>query len=99
MFLWIHKIVEDLPIKVLVKQEILDDINRLPSELGDRIKTALKELEISWPICRLDIKKLKGYPNHYRIRVGDYRIIFFHESGIAKVYNVSHRSDSYKRRA
>jgi mRNA interferase RelE/StbE len=27
----------------------------------------------------LDIKKLKGYKNHYRVRVGDFRILFFLE--------------------
>lgn len=45
---------------------------------------------------KLDMKKLKGYDNHYRIRVGDYRIIFFRELGTAKVYDVSHRHDVYK---
>jgi len=49
-----------------------------------------------WPTCRLDIKKLKGHDNHYRIRVGDYRILFFREDGIAKIYDISHRSDVYK---
>lgn len=87
-----------MAIKVLVKQEILDSINKLQSDLGDRIKAALKELELEWPICRLEIKKLKGYPNHYRIRVGNYRILFFRESDTAKVYDVSHRSDAYKRK-
>ena len=77
-----------MPIKVLVKKEIDNKINGFTSDLKTRIKEALKELEATWPICRLDIKKLKGYNNHYRIRVGSYRILFFHELGIAKVYDV-----------
>jgi mRNA interferase RelE/StbE len=85
-----------LPIKVLVKKEVSDKIDGLHIDLKDRIKEALKELETTWPMCRLDIKKLQGYDNHYRIRVGDYRILFFRESGIAKVYDVSHRRDVYK---
>lgn len=87
-----------MPIKVLVKKEISDKIDRFPSDLKDRIKESLKELEITWPMSRLDIKKLKGYDSHYRIRVGDYRILFFRESGTAKVYDVSHRHDVYKRK-
>ena len=46
-------------------------------------------------MTRLDIKKLKGYDNHYRIRVGDYRILFFRESDTAMVYEISHRSNVY----
>ena len=85
-----------MPIKVLVKKEIFDNIDGFPPLLKNKIKEALRELETTWPLTRLDIKKLKGYDNHYRIRVGDYRILFFHESGTAKVYDVSHRSDAYK---
>ncbi len=87
-----------MPITVLVKKKISDKIDKFPSELNNRIKEVLKELETTWPMCRLDIKKLKGYDNHYRIRVGDYRILFFRESGIAKVYDISHRRDAYKRK-
>jgi mRNA interferase RelE/StbE len=87
-----------LPIKVLIKKEIHDKINGFPSDLNNRIKEVLKELETTWPVSRLDIKKLKGFDNHYRIRVGDYRILFLRESGTAKVYDVSHRRDAYKRK-
>lgn len=85
-----------MPIKVLVKKEISDRIEGFPPDLKNRIGEALKELETTWPMVRLDIKKLRGHDNHYRIRVGDYRILFFRESGAAKVYDVSHRSDVYK---
>ena len=85
-----------LSIRVLVKKEISDKLDELPQDLKKRIRTALNELESKWPICRLDIKKLKGYDNHYRIRVGDYRILFFREEGTAKIYDISHRNDVYK---
>ncbi|MGI0046583.1 MAG: type II toxin-antitoxin system RelE family toxin [Nitrosotalea sp.] len=85
-----------MAIRVLVKKESSDKINSFPDELKNRIKEALRELEVTWPMSRLDIKKLKGYDNHYRIRVGDHRILFFRESGTAMVYDVSHRRDVYK---
>ena len=86
-----------MPIKVLVKKEISDKIDGFPPILKDRIKETLRELEVTWPLTRLDIKKLKGYDNHYRIRIGDYRILFLRDEGTAKVYDVSHRSDVYKK--
>ncbi|MEX0656105.1 MAG: type II toxin-antitoxin system RelE/ParE family toxin [Nitrosopumilaceae archaeon] len=86
-----------MPIRVLVKKEISDKIDGFPPTLKDRIKEALRELEATWPVTRLDIKKLKGYDNHYRIRIGDYRILFLRDGGTAMVYDVSHRSDAYKK--
>ncbi|WKT57527.1 type II toxin-antitoxin system RelE/ParE family toxin [Candidatus Nitrosotenuis chungbukensis] len=85
-----------MTIKVLVKKEVSNKLDELPNDLKKRIRTALNEAESMWPTCRLDIKKLKGYDNHYRIRVGDYRILFFREEGTAKIYDISHRSDVYK---
>jgi len=85
-----------LTIKVLVKKEVSNKLDELPNDLKKRIRTALNELESMWPTCRLDIKKLKWHDNHYRIRVGDYRILFFREDGIAKIYDISHRSEVYK---
>lgn len=86
-----------MTIKVLVKKEINDEILKFPSDLRERILGTLRELEATWPMCRLDIKKLKGFQNHYRIRIGDYRILFFRESGIAMVYDISHRRYAYKK--
>jgi len=85
-----------LPIRVLIKKATFEKIQDCPADLKKRITDALKELESSWPMTRLDIKKLKGYEGHYRIRVGSYRVLFFYESGSAIVYDVSSRKDVYK---
>ena len=85
-----------MTIKVSIRKDIVDKVDRFPSDHKKRIKDVLKELERDWPMTRLDIKKLKGYNNHYRIRVGIYRILFFREAGEVRVYDVSMRSDAYK---
>jgi mRNA interferase RelE/StbE len=43
------------------------------------------------------VKKLKGYEKTYRVRVGDYRIIYEVKDRelIVLVLSVSHRKDSY----
>jgi len=60
-----------------------------------RMIETLKELEKGFS-ARLDIKKLRGTKNHYRIRVGDYRILVVLDSDITYVYDISHRRDVYK---
>lgn len=43
-------------------------------------------------------KKLKGYKHTYRIRVGDYRIIYETEDKVLRIFiiAISHRKDVYK---
>jgi mRNA interferase RelE/StbE len=54
----------------------LKELNKLESKVRERILEALITLRDYGFTRRLDIKKLRGYKNHYRIRVRDYRILF-----------------------
>ena len=42
-----------------------------------------------------DIKKLKGYDNRYRLRVGDYRVMFTLVKNDIQVYDIRDRKDAY----
>ncbi len=42
-----------------------------------------------------NLKKLKGYKNFYRIKVGDYRIGVEIENDVIDFILISHRKDSY----
>ncbi|MBE9226571.1 type II toxin-antitoxin system RelE/ParE family toxin [Phormidium sp. LEGE 05292] len=44
----------------------------------------------------LNLKKLKGYENAYRIRVGDYRIGFTFDCETVIFYRVLHRKEFYR---
>ena len=46
-----------------------------------------------------DRKQLKGYPGMYRLRVGDYRVIYTVENQklIVRVVNIGNRGDVYKK--
>ena len=80
--------------KVLLEKKARRQIEDLPKEKSRIIET-LRELEKGFS-ARVDIKKLKGTKNHYRIRVGNYRILLVFESNTAYVYDVSHRGQVYK---
>lgn len=81
--------------KVLIEKKARRQMENLTEDLKVRIIEALKELETGFS-AGLDIKKLKGTKNHYRIRVGDYRILFVLESDTMYVYDISHRRSVYK---
>jgi mRNA interferase RelE/StbE len=43
-----------------------------------------------------DFKKLTNFTPEYRLRVGDYRILFEVENDNINIYRVIHRKDSYR---
>lgn len=74
---------------------------QLDRSMKDRIRKGLKELSIQdlEKTGRLDIKKLHGIKNRedlYRLRVGDYRIIFFEDKTMIKIIQILHRSKAYE---
>jgi 1,2-diacylglycerol 3-beta-glucosyltransferase len=68
----------------------------LSLEIQSRIKPKIKALAIE---PRPDgVKKLKGKENSYRIRIGDYRVVYeiFDDILVVKVVEIGHRSDIYQ---
>jgi len=74
----------------------IKQLNKLPTNIKERIEAQILDLAIE---PRPDgVKKLKGDENYYRIRVGDYRIIYeiYDEILLITVVRVGHRSKIYK---
>jgi mRNA interferase RelE/StbE len=42
-----------------------------------------------------DVKKLTGFTPEYRLRVGDYRVLFEVEGNRVIIYRILHRKDAY----
>ncbi len=78
---------------VVLTNEVKAKLRALPLSLRREIghKLFLLEEDLSG-----SVKKLKGSRNEYRLRVGDYRVIFELEGRIATVYAVGNRKDIYR---
>ncbi len=70
------------------------ELNKLNQIISRRITKNIKELEQNFE--SKDIKRLKGM-DFYRMRVGDYRVIFKIEKDLIKVLKIGHRKNIYKR--
>jgi len=55
-----------------------------------RIKKAISALPAG------DVKKLTGYKNMYRLRVGDFRVLFEKNGDMYHVIKIDHRGGVYK---
>lgn len=59
-------------------------------DLIEKLKSANQLSSIS------DIKKLAGFKNAYRIRLGNYRVGIFVEKNHVELARIAHRKDIYK---
>ena len=71
------------------------DLENLDPQVRQRVirKRYILERE---PARGPNIKRLKGYPNRYRLRVGDWRLVYEIEGDLVIVVGIMHRSDAYR---
>ena len=81
--------------RVILPKSVQKELDRLPVELVTRILARLTELEVQ--PRPPDVKKLKGR-SAWRIRVGDYRVIYeIHDRELqVLVVTVGHRREIYR---
>jgi len=82
--------------RVLLERSAERDLGRLSSEVHDRVIVAIRSLAANPrpPGCR----KLAGSKSDWRIRVGDYRVIYEIADAIrvVRVNRVRHRREVYR---
>lgn len=78
--------------KTIWDDKAQEQLLKLDLTLAKRISKKVDELSIN-PFSK-DIKKLKSMPG-YRLRIGDYRVIFDVEKEIISILKVGHRKNVY----
>ncbi|MBK5940106.1 type II toxin-antitoxin system RelE family toxin [Halochromatium roseum] len=81
--------------KVELKPQAVKDLQSLQKQDGARIARRLSELEDG---LKGDIKRLTNFTPEYRLRVGNYRVLFEVEEDTVVVYRVMHRKHVYAKR-
>ena len=74
------------------KPRAIKDIEGLSASLQRRILTKVEAMRSD---LAGDVKKLTDFNPEYRLRVGDYRLLFEVENNIIVIYRVVHRKDAY----
>jgi mRNA interferase RelE/StbE len=81
--------------RVILPRSVQKELDRLPGDVGKRVMARLRALESNPRPA--DVKKLKGRPA-WRVRVGDYRIIYeIHDRELVViVITIGHRREVYR---
>ena len=81
--------------EVFLEKRAKDQLEKLSTDTSERIKEKLGILRKGF-LPELDIKKLEGYKNCYRLRIGDYRALFELEGNRIVVYAILPRRKAYR---
>jgi mRNA interferase RelE/StbE len=86
---------------ILVHGDVLEELSQLDSSTKKRILAAMRQLRENPSISKpgSDIRKLRvpeGSTPLYRLRVGEYRVIFAVEGTTVLVTELVHRSQAYR---
>ncbi len=86
------------PYKIVFQKSAYKEYQRLPKQLIQRVDEVLSILSINPFSEILKFKKIRGKENHYRVRVGDYRILYSPQQEIlvVRVIRLGHRKDVYR---
>jgi len=78
---------------ITFKPKALKDGKRIPEDHLKRIFEAIENLSDG---LKGDVKHLTNYSPEYRLRVGDYRVLFEIEDEKIIIYRIRHRKEAYK---
>jgi mRNA interferase RelE/StbE len=75
------------------KPGAVKDIEAFPSRIQGRILARIEEMSDN---LRGDVKRLTDSTPEYRLRVGEYRVLFEIEGREIVVYRIRHRREAYR---
>ncbi|OHD84005.1 type II toxin-antitoxin system RelE/ParE family toxin [Sulfuricurvum sp. RIFCSPLOWO2_12_FULL_43_24] len=80
-----------------IKKQFLKDIENVPKNIKIEIVHIIELLETSASLQELsNLKKLKGYNNYYRIRIGQYRMGIALVDDAVVLSRFLHRKEVYR---
>lgn len=80
--------------EINIRKSAIKDCKRIEPKNKEKIYTKILELE-NFPEV-LNVKKLTNFEPAYRLRVGDYRVLFDVTEDTIEIGRILHRKESYK---
>ena len=76
-----------------IKPKAIKDGKKIPRQI---LKNIVQKIEQMQNDLQGDVKHLTNFTPEYRLRVGDYRVLFEVEDESIKIYRIKHRKNAYK---
>ncbi len=79
--------------KIFFKARAIKDLEKISKDDAKKIITRIKGMEND---LQGDVKKLTNRTPEFRLRVGDWRVLFETEIDKIVIYRIKHRKDAYR---
>ena len=79
--------------QVEIKPQAVKDCKSIEKKI---LKNIFNRIDVLSDNLQGDVKKLTNFTPEYRLRIGDYRILFETEKDKIIVYRIMHRKEVYK---
>ena len=76
--------------EILITKTAVKNIKKLDTLTRERILNSIYKLPFG------DVKRLQGYDNYYRLRIGDFRVIYSLANETITILSVLPRGEVYK---
>ncbi len=76
-----------------LKPRAIKDFEAFPQRIQHRILARIEELSDN---LSGDVKRLTDWTFEYRLRIGDYRVLFEIEGDAIVIYRIRHRREAYR---
>lgn len=85
-----------MPYRLLITRQVEKQLDALPQQIASRVEQHIEALHAD--PRPFGVKKLKGYTDTYRVRVGSYRIIYSIDDRVQTVtlLTIDNRKDVYR---
>ena len=80
--------------ELIFRPAAVRDLKDLPKEMAQRV---IDKIDLLRDDLSGDVKKLKNFVPRYRLRVGDWRVLFELERAQITIWRVRHRREVYNR--
>ena len=80
--------------KIYIRKSAIKDLKKIDGQNKEKINSGICELK-KFPEVS-GVKKLTNFEPSYRLRVGDYRILFDVSENMIEIGRILHRKDSYR---
>ncbi len=74
------------------KPRAVKDLHSIPQKMRERILAGMEKLQDN---LAGDVKRLTDFTPEYRLRIGDYRILFELENDCLVIYRILSRGEAY----